>query len=655
MSVVPRKPPTVEVEMSGCTCLYRRASGIYVVRLTVPLRLRRLIGRGEIHASTHLRDSNAAKLAASRILMHWRERFMALDTQGEPPGNPLFLGDGLIPIVEAARVIGIAPGLLLSELSNDRAPIYVQAQNWKGWHIPDIGDVERDYDGSFVLNDIARKGDARLYSGPLRCHDSAAACGGLMVDAKFSESVFLFPGAAAFVIDPEQSIALPACMAQKSSIERIRARLVGLVVAPAQEARPLIGSTSNESGIANDPISTRHGKKRFSELVRLHRESRQWSAVQEKRMATEAGLFCELMGDPFLSEIEVGTILEYARLLAKLPNNVYQSRRKFGVESLIDLIAVAEGQPIPLKEDATVKGHVGRLSEILNFGKKKGMLHFNPASDFKRGRGKAGQRDQDQRDVFSPVELERIFSQEWFINGTGEFSDRGKTKWRPYYYWLPLLALHTGARLNELSQLYLDDVVQAKNDPSIWYLDFNLAGGDKLDSDAGDKSLKTVNSIRIVPLHDSLIAFGLLEYVLALREAGHVRLFPELKRDRLKGYGKPVGSWFNERFLGKTLGMKRDGKKTFHSFRHVFIDAVSDTEPPISERVINQLSGHERGKGQGMKRYAKDRDAEALKPIIDRLNFPSVSGVGKFKVTSGLRAIDCALRSKEAARRASLA
>ena len=222
--------------MSGCTCLYRRASGIYAVRLIVPLRLRNLIGRGEIHASTHLRDSNAAKLAASRILIHWRERFMTLDTKGDPPGNPHFLGDGLLSILEAARVIGIAPGVLLSELSNDRASIYVQAQGWKGWQVPDIGDIERNSDGAFVLNDVENKGEYRFHSGWLRCHDSFAAIGGLLANEKFNESVFMFSGAAAFFIDPEQSITLPACMALKIALERIRARLVGVVPSPAVEA-----------------------------------------------------------------------------------------------------------------------------------------------------------------------------------------------------------------------------------------------------------------------------------------------------------------------------------------------------------------------------------------------------------------------------------
>lgn len=194
--------------------------------------------------------------------------------------------------------------------------------------------------------------------------------------------------------------------------------------------------------------------------------------------------------------------------------------------------------------------------------------------------------------------------------------------------------------------MYLDDVLQSEN--GTWYLDFNLNCADKLDADASDfghdKSLKTVNSIRVVPLHDVVVKAGLPAYVAALREAGYDRLFPELKRDAVKGYGKPAGSWFNERFLGRRLSIKRTKKKTFHSFRHNFVTALERLDQP--ERVMTQLAGHERGKTQSGTRYAKDRDAGELKAVIDRLTFPCLAGLQAFDSNAGLKAIRAALRLK---------
>jgi hypothetical protein len=200
-------------------------------------------------------------------------------------------------------------------------------------------------------------------------------------------------------------------------------------------------------------------------------------------------------------------------------------------------------------------------------------------------------RPQDERELFTPAELELIFSQSWFSAGAGKFSEqKGWTDWRPFYFWLPLLALTSGGRLNELAQLYLDDIRQSEKDSAVWYLDFNLNQPDKLDADdrdewESDKSLKTVNAVRVVPLHEVVIRAGLPEYIETLRKAGYVRLFPELKRDDVKGYGKPAGSWFNERFLGRQLGIERN-EKTFHSLRTISLLRLRRLDLP--ERVMAQ-------------------------------------------------------------------
>lgn len=140
--------------MSGVSCLYRRPSGIYVVRLVVPMRLRPAVRRGEIHVSTSLRDWNAAKLAALKIQMLWREKFMALDIERLTTVTPLLKGEGLISIIEAARVIGITEGELLSELLNDRTKVFVHALSWFGCVVPDLDEIERDYDGAFIDSSI---------------------------------------------------------------------------------------------------------------------------------------------------------------------------------------------------------------------------------------------------------------------------------------------------------------------------------------------------------------------------------------------------------------------------------------------------------------------------------------------------------------------
>lgn len=60
--------------------LYRRSSGIYVVRIAVPARYRLYTGQREIHASTETNDIRKARAIAVGLLAvwisikHWIER-----------------------------------------------------------------------------------------------------------------------------------------------------------------------------------------------------------------------------------------------------------------------------------------------------------------------------------------------------------------------------------------------------------------------------------------------------------------------------------------------------------------------------------------------------------------------------------------------------
>jgi hypothetical protein len=205
-----------------------------------------------------------------------------------------------------------------------------------------------------------------------------------------------------------------------------------------------------------------------------------------------------------------------------------------------------------------------------------------------------------------------------------------------------------GGRLNELSQLYLSDLPVIEG---VACLDFNLSGADKMDVDevastaprATDKSLKTVNATRIVPIHQTLLDLGLLDYADALRNKGHTRLFPELKFDKNKGYGKAAGSWFNERFLGIQLGIERNGRKCFHSMRHNFATVLGAASCEINTK--SDFMGHARTGSQAEIRYDKGT-LEKLKANIDAVTY-SLPHIEKFNVKDGLQAVRDAVTLKE--------
>jgi integrase len=165
-------------------------------------------------------------------------------------------------------------------------------------------------------------------------------------------------------------------------------------------------------------------------------------------------------------------------------------------------------------------------------------------------------------------------------------------------FWLPVLGLYTGCRIEELCQLHCDDLIQIEG---IWCLDIN---------DDGDKRLKNSPSKRIVPLHPVLVdVLNFPGYVEKLKEKGETRIFPELKKISHQ-YSHAASRWFNGRYK-KQIGLiiKEGEKKTYHSFRHTLSDHLK--QKLVSGTIIDELPGHA-VEGESMGRYGKPYVSKTL-------------------------------------------
>jgi integrase len=291
------------------------------------------------------------------------------------------------------------------------------------------------------------------------------------------------------------------------------------------------------------------------------------------------------------------------------------------------------------------------LAEVFTWAERETLISANPAkglgAEASKASGKVRAKQNEQREAFSDEDLAKIFSASWFTAGVGTRTAKGVFyAYRPHYYWLPLLGLFTGGRLNELSQLYLKDIVEVEGIPCI---DFNLLGEGKLDVDgpdplpALDKSLKTVNSRRLIPIHAKLQEWGLLTYVSALQRAGHTRLFPELAFDSRKGYGKAAGKWFNERYLGTELHIPRNGRKTFHSFRHNFATALGALS--VETSIKSDLMGHARGDALVESRYDKGAKLRTHLALMNRITY-ALPSIAALSIPDAMQSVSDALELK---------
>lgn len=640
--------------------LYRRPSGIYVLRIIVPVRYRALIGQREIHASTRTTHLANARAIAARLLEKWYaslEEFRQVDKEKIRGNAPLLTGAGKISLALFCDSFGVGVETVIQHLLADNVPLYALVSNQRGFLIDDFSTLERDPDThGFVLNNIAYDGAEAAVNSYMQLYQPQFALIELLNGREVEVTAFRanngnplslwlldLPG----VTLDASSLFINNVQAEKlrSVWDRALAKSEPTSTTPPKSPTVLTAALSSAATI-NPYCNPIHASMTVSAVLEeflAFKNTGDIKLASEGKIRSRIEHFTEIMGDMSLSELDRDVVKDYVSRMQKMPGNLYLMRRKYKISDTHMLIekALADGQPV-MSRDA-IGRHIESLGSMFKWAKSVRYLLDNPAENVLAQR-RVMVREQDRRDLFTEEELLRIFSADWFKNGAGAPNQYGRyTSFRPFHYWLPLLALYVGGRINELCQLYLADIRVDKN--GVAYIDFNLDASDKMmDEEAqasGDKSLKTVNAIRQVPIHPRLIELGLLEYVDALKAAGYDRLFPELKHNKIKGYRAAASKWFNEKYFGQTLGFPRDGKKTFHSLRHTFINAVDEFEN--NERTIAQLVGHVRGSTTAMTTYRKDADVGEQFGVISQLRY-SLPDIAEFDIEAGIKAVSDARR-----------
>jgi integrase len=186
--------------------------------------------------------------------------------------------------------------------------------------------------------------------------------------------------------------------------------------------------------------------------------------------------------------------------------------------------------------------------------------------------------------------------------------DPGSTIVRNWKFWLPLLGLFTGARLEELCQLRGEDIREVEG---VWCFDIN---------DRDGRLVKSPQSVRLVPLHPELIRLGFLEHVRKAAPKAGDRVFPTLT---------PIGpdkklSFYPTRWFGdvrKRLGISKG--IDFHSFRHNVTSRLLNAEVPVVavSRILGRTT---EGGGETANRYYDLGPLQAYE-FMCRLAYPEVN------------------------------
>lgn len=250
---------------------------------------------------------------------------------------------------------------------------------------------------------------------------------------------------------------------------------------------------------------------------------------------------------------------------------------------------------------ATTGGkHFQAIMALFNFAVAEllGWLPANPWSGIGAPRGRAAKRIP-----WDPATLRKLFASPLYQAYALPDDVRAGS---PAAYWVPLLAAYSGARLAELCNLRVADVVERDG---VLLLDIN--------EDAG--SVKSAAGIRTVPVHSELLRLGFSDFVADRRAAGASRLFDLYEQPSRPG-PTYLSDWFRKYRTAQGCGARW---QDLPAMRTTVSTKLRDVHPALNESLILALLGHE-GTNTGQVHYTV-HDARALHRAMEALEYPGLA------------------------------
>jgi len=318
----------------------------------------------------------------------------------------------------------------------------------------------------------------------------------------------------------------------------------------------------------------------------------------------------ELLGNKPIGDYTKIDGRDYRNSLLKTPKNRKRVKR-YRDKNIHELLSL----DIPPKDLMSFDNQtklISRMTSMWNFLLDEYPEHITENVFKSNLIRKNPKKRKDRRESFTNDDIRLIFNHKTYLpaifdNPTG----RDNTIQYPYFF-IPILAIFTGCRLEELCQMRVSDILKVKN---VWVYRIREEG------EYGDEETRVKNpySEREIPLHSVLVdTFGFVRYVKHIKKLGHSRVFWELPK-RSDVYHKNVGRFFNDKYL-KQIGLKNERRSvSFHSMRHSIETHL--TNQNVNPRFIDFLQGHSQ-KGVGGNVYMKGITVDVLlKECVEKINW----------------------------------
>lgn len=321
-----------------------------------------------------------------------------------------------------------------------------------------------------------------------------------------------------------------------------------------------------------------------------HQQRRKLKSNTIKDYARTLNLLLLTCGDIPVSRIDHTHVERLWDLLRWAPSALLQDE-KLRAMTVDEVIALGQANGVQGVSEATLSKHNLCLNNfflrlvatraipgnpMVAMGKIKKNLVIDPK------RGKKAERFLEES------ELQKIFEPETFLTWA--------KKW-PHRWWIPILALYSGARVNELAQLKVHDIV---NEDGVWCIAIQLTVDDDLAGNEHFKTRQTVkgaSALRRIPIHQAVLEAGFIDFVEDIKACGHPRLFPNLSAGTCEASGETSARYSQGLVIQFSAYLKKLGFGKglgFHAFRHTLASKLKHALVPQED--IAAITGHSENK-----------------------------------------------------------
>ena len=529
--------------MRSMSNLFQDRHGTWYARVVVPVTLRPVTNKTELRRSLKTKSRQEANRAALPVLDELHQQLEAAKL------------DQVVQPLDLSNAADCWYNAMIERLGDPEVQgRFIQMeQDGDTLYVTDRADVLRTLRGELEFGLDKVKGLARFLLWMRPYVDEAFELAGLrLYVGSANYQAFARRLADKFL---QLSAAVPQNARTNAMQRRIGQPEIPLVPTGATAA-PLIGTRGLRLSVLFD---------RYKTTVRRREPKKAEGRILEYQVAVDR--FIELLGDKGIEEIHKRDIAEFLSLMEQLPA---RPKQDISGMPLRQQIVHAQEHHLPCLSAATVKKLGHALSAVLGLAVDDGLLEHNPAHGAKYTETAVNPLAEPER-LYTPTELAILFGSPLFAGRTQH------ARFGEAHYWVPLMLYYTGARAEEICQLYVADLIQQDG---VWF--FRVAELRE------DQSVKNRSSNRDIPVHPHLLALGLLDYVRTLPADG--RLFPLLQPSGPKqNYHVRLGVWW-QRYLREKLNIVRVDIQPFHSFRHTFITLLRTAE--VREDVQNAITGH---------------------------------------------------------------